>query len=82
VDDGIYMIQLKLSLANQPAGPNIQDSDPFYFVFFKGVQPSAALSAAEGAFPGASIQLVPEPANLGIVMLASVLLCRRRGRHQ
>jgi hypothetical protein len=77
VDDGIYLIQLKLSLASQPPTSSIADSDPFHFVFFKGVEPSAALSAAQSAFPGASIQLVPEPGSIGLLMIGSMLACRR-----
>jgi hypothetical protein len=80
VEEGIYAIQLKLSLANQPQGSNIADSDPFHFVFFKGVEPGSALAAAQAAFPGASIQLVPEPALAGVLMVAAMTMRRdRRG---
>jgi hypothetical protein len=74
---------MKLSLANQPAGgASIADSDPFYFVFYKGVPQSLALSAAQSAFPGASIQAVPEPAATacGFALFAVLTLHRRRCR--
>jgi hypothetical protein len=76
VSDGIYLSQLKLSLANQPVGSSVADSDSFYFVMFKGVDPHQALAAAQGAFPGASIQLVPEPGMIGLVLLGALLLRR------
>ncbi len=78
VADGIYLAKLKLSLANQPSGSNIADSDPFYFVLWKGTGESAALSAAQSAFPGASIQLVPEPAGAGMLAAAAMVMLRRR----
>jgi hypothetical protein len=80
VADGTYMIQLGLSLAGQPAGSSIEDSDPYYFVMYKGVSADEALAAATLAFPGAAIQVVPEPAMLGGVAMGLVALIRRRAR--
>jgi hypothetical protein len=79
VADGIYLEQLKLSLANQPAGSTIQDSDPFYFVMYQGVDQSAAIAAAQAAFPGASIQAVPEPASAALLIgLGAISMVRHR----
>jgi hypothetical protein len=90
VADGVYLAPLQLHLANQPASadprtPNydpdhpIQDSDPFYFVLYKGVGTDAALAAAKSAFPLASIQVVPEPMVAGAVVVLGILMRRRRG---
>ncbi len=89
VGDGIYLAELKLGLNNQPATADprtplynpsqpIQDSDSFYFVLYKGVSVDSALAAAQGAFPSASIQVVPEPALVGGVMVGLFWLYGRR----
>ena len=76
-----------LSLAGQPAGSTIQDSDPFYFVMYKGPDMATALAdavaAASAHFPGASIQAiaVPEPGAAGLLVICvSALASRSRGR--
>jgi hypothetical protein len=76
--DGIYLIEFQLDLINQPVGSSIVPSDPFHFVMYKGVDASEALSAAQAAFPGASIQLVPEPMLVSLAPLTVLLLRRRR----
>jgi len=85
--DGTYLIQMGLSLAGQPAGSTIQDSDPFYFVMYKGPDMATALAdavaAASAHFPGASIQAiaVPEPGAAGLLVICvSALASRSRGR--
>jgi hypothetical protein len=81
VADGIYLMSFNLSLIDQPAGSSIAASDAFHFVMFKGVTPDDALAAAIAAFPGASIQVVPEPATMfGIATFALLSLARRRTR--
>jgi hypothetical protein len=90
VADGVYLSQLQLHLDHQPTTPDpnmpsydpahaIQDSAPFYFVTFKGVDSAAALGAAQSAFPGASIQVVPEPASFVLASTFVLALTRRRG---
>ncbi|HUN82460.1 MAG TPA: PEP-CTERM sorting domain-containing protein [Phycisphaerae bacterium] len=82
VDDGIYVEEIQLSLINQPVGSDVQSSAPFHFVLFKGVDVSDAAAAAELAFPGASIQVVPEPAALGLLCITGCLLIGTRRRRR
>lgn len=80
VADGIYMASLGLSLIDQPTGSYIAPSDSFYFVMYKGVSGDDAFAAASAAFPGAAIQVVPEPVSIGVLMMASSMVLFRRGR--
>jgi MYXO-CTERM domain-containing protein len=85
-DDGVYLASFRLSstavfgASNTPVG----DSDPFYFVMYKGSSVDEAMALAEAFAVASGIPLsqvqaaVPEPMGAGLIGL--VALARRRRR--
>jgi hypothetical protein len=85
-DDGIYLASLKLSSSavfgagNTPVG----DSDPFYFVMYKGSTLDEAMNVANAFAVANNIPLdqvqaaVPEPGSLAAAGAVAALAARRR----
>jgi hypothetical protein len=77
VADGIYLAAWKIGMLDLPAGVSIADSDRFYFAMCKNVDLNDAAAVIRAQFPGAPVQIVPEP-SAGILLLGGLLGLRRR----
>lgn len=81
-DDGVYLLSLQLSSTQT----NLTASDPYYFVLYKNVALSEAITAANSlGFDRSAIQIVPEASTITLIavggaLLAMTLARRRVGR--
>jgi hypothetical protein len=78
-DDGVYLLSMQLSSTD----PNLNPSDPYFFLLYKNVSVEQALAAARGLnVSTAQIQVVPEAGSviLGLIVTAGLACLTRRQR--
>lgn len=67
-DNGVYLLSLQLSSTD----PNLNPSDPFFFLLYKNVPLDQALAAARGLnVSSAQIQVVPEAGSVVMGLIAT-----------
>lgn len=84
-DNGIYLLSLRYTSTATigTTGTPVADSDPFYFVmdksggFGNAISAANALAAANG-IPLSQVQVIPEPASLGVLAVVGAAFARRR----